>query len=330
MSVWEKYIGHPTLKVRKTANNLLVLTQKHPDSTSNHLHIPVNFASKLSPDFESTSPDFWISEETMSLSVGDTTKNWDSDSWVVFNIQRTGYYRVEYDQGLMNLIIQAMKEDLNQIHVINRAQIIDDLFYSMKESSGVGSYLELLTYLSLEAEVLPWIEAQKGFDFLHSMLFKTPVHMELMEFFSKIAGKSYEERESRSEELKAIIKHFSCKAELHECLVDASRNLHETPISKDHVYDLCFAFKFEDDESLNQFYEQSKISVEADKRISILKGLSCSAKMGFLRELLEHVVSSDNLLDEGEIFEILEFAFRENPMSLELAVDVLMELDGSR
>lgn len=49
------------------------------------------------------------------------------DKWVIFNVQETGYYRVNYDAENWNLIIQQLKENHESIQVINRAQIIDDV-----------------------------------------------------------------------------------------------------------------------------------------------------------------------------------------------------------
>ena len=49
-----------------------------------------------------------------------------ADKAVIFNVQETGYYRVNYDKQNWELIIKQLNEDHTKIHVINRAQIIDD------------------------------------------------------------------------------------------------------------------------------------------------------------------------------------------------------------
>ena len=42
------------------------------------------------------------------------------DTAVVFNVQETGYYRVNYDKRNWGLIADQLEEDHTAIHVINR------------------------------------------------------------------------------------------------------------------------------------------------------------------------------------------------------------------
>ena len=61
-------------------------------------------------------------EKTKEISVPVT----DDTLPVIMNVQETGYFRVNYDDQNWKLIIDQLNEDHEQIHVINRAQIIDD------------------------------------------------------------------------------------------------------------------------------------------------------------------------------------------------------------
>ena len=49
-----------------------------------------------------------------------------SSEWVIFNVQETGYYRVNYDHNNWKLLTNQLKADHTKIHINNRAQLIDD------------------------------------------------------------------------------------------------------------------------------------------------------------------------------------------------------------
>jgi aminopeptidase N len=52
----------------------------------------------------------------------------DSSQWVIFNIQLAGLYKIKYDEQNYKLIVDTLNsDDFDSIHVINRAQLIDDV-----------------------------------------------------------------------------------------------------------------------------------------------------------------------------------------------------------
>merc|ERR1719192_759391 len=68
---------------------------------------------------------------------------------VIFNVQQTGFYRVNYDKKNWKLIAKQLQRNHTAIHVINRAQILDDAFNLAK--SGLLDYevaLSLTSYLN--------------------------------------------------------------------------------------------------------------------------------------------------------------------------------------
>lgn len=85
--------------------------------------VPLSYTTGDDPDFSETNPSSWMTDEdnemAMSLKV-------DQDTWVIFNLQETGYYRVNYDDQNWALLTTQLRDDHPVIHVINRAQIIDD------------------------------------------------------------------------------------------------------------------------------------------------------------------------------------------------------------
>lgn len=72
-----------------------------------------------------------------------------------------GYYRVNYDNTTWTAIGNALKADgHSNIHVINRAQIVDDILNLAR--AGIVDYWQALTitqYLEKEENYIPWLTA---------------------------------------------------------------------------------------------------------------------------------------------------------------------------
>ena len=99
---------------------------KKPNSTDNHDYkwwIPITFTTQSNPDFQTTKPSIWMSDKESSKRIEGLLPK---TEWVVFNVQQTGYYRVNYDQANWDALIQQLNSNHDIINVINRAQIIDD------------------------------------------------------------------------------------------------------------------------------------------------------------------------------------------------------------
>lgn len=94
-----------------------------------------------------------------------------------------GYYRVNYDDTLWSEIETALKsEDFGGIHVLNRAQIIDDVLNLAR--AGVVSYtraLDVASYLANENEYYPWYSALTAMTYLKRRIGNDDVLKDLFE-----------------------------------------------------------------------------------------------------------------------------------------------------
>lgn len=82
-----------------------------------------------------------------------------------------GYFRVNYDDTLWQRIINALRSDRKNIHVLNRAQLIDDAFNIAR--TGRIDYqiaFHLAEYLRYETEYYPWVSALNALSFLSGKL----------------------------------------------------------------------------------------------------------------------------------------------------------------
>ena len=102
------------------------LLRKNANSTDTHVYrwwVPLSYTTQATADFSNTAPSRWLSKTDSEITIQNLP---DSSQWVIFNVQETGYYRVNYDDNNWKLLIKQLKADHTKIHVNNRAQLIDD------------------------------------------------------------------------------------------------------------------------------------------------------------------------------------------------------------
>ncbi|XP_053595158.1 aminopeptidase N-like isoform X2 [Microplitis demolitor] len=116
--------------------------------------VPINFASENDADFSNTTVTDWFDPETASIEITAPPR----DNWLLANKQQFGYYRVNYDEKNWKLIIQYLKSNnYHKIHVLNRAQLIDDAFVLAEFGYlNFNIAFDLARYLRLETEYVPW------------------------------------------------------------------------------------------------------------------------------------------------------------------------------
>lgn len=79
-----------------------------------------------------------------------------------------GFYRVNYDSTLWESLAAALKEsNFSGIHVVNRAQIVDDAY--MLARAGYltfGEVLEIVEFLEADTSYITWYPAITLFNYL--------------------------------------------------------------------------------------------------------------------------------------------------------------------
>ena len=182
MDTWTLQSGFPIVTVtRNYKNGSVTLTQERfllrngtittTSATEPLWWIPITYTTERQLDFNTTKPSQWIKAvKSMTLS----NLNLSPTEWVIFNIQETGYYRVNYDRLNWQMIInQLNKESFRNISTINRAQLIDDALNLARAGKlDYTTALDVTSYLAHETEYLPWKAAFTAMHYLDDMLFK--------------------------------------------------------------------------------------------------------------------------------------------------------------
>jgi aminopeptidase N len=163
MRTWENQAGYPVITVSRNGDQLTLTQERffytNASSSSNVWWVPINYVVGSNPDFSQTKPDAWMpGQKSVTLQSSTAPKPWTNDDWVVVNIQESSYYRVNYDDNLWNLLIEQLNSNnYEQIHLLNRAQLVDDSLNLAR--AGKISYdvpFGILGYLSKEADYIPW------------------------------------------------------------------------------------------------------------------------------------------------------------------------------
>nr|AGT95896.1 aminopeptidase N [Aedes aegypti] len=309
MEPWTVQPGYPLVTVigskdgySITQQRFLVNNMNHDDKTT--WPLPITFASKEA-DFANTKP-MIVNTTTYKITV----TNPEELPYFILNNQQVGYYRVNYDDDNWAKISEALRsENFGGIHVLNRAQIVDDLFNLAR--AGVVKYdaaLEILDYLEDETEYPPWLAAVNGLTTLSRR-----IHHEdeekfakyIVQLFSKAHGlvkfTAPTDEESRLfTYLRINVLQWSCNYGSITCkkaAFDEFVRYYEDPANKVHpdlrqvVY--CEGIRQGTDEHFDFLWEQYMSTNMATEQILILQGLGCAQDREQIFKVMDAITSDD-------------------------------------
>ena len=132
--VWRPH--HNSLSRWARQDRFLLVKDGNADDTHDYKWwVPLTYTSQDQPDFSQTQAKVWMKDSEAQVTV---TSLPPKDQWVIFNLQQTGYYRVNYDDHNWNLLILQLMNDHSAIATVNRAQIIDDAM-NLAKAGGWGT-----------------------------------------------------------------------------------------------------------------------------------------------------------------------------------------------
>ncbi|XP_053097825.1 thyrotropin-releasing hormone-degrading ectoenzyme-like isoform X2 [Pangasianodon hypophthalmus] len=184
MDGWTLQMGYPVVTISKheSLENTVTISQEHflydKDAKIHHRQlfnkslqwqIPLNLALGNFSHMSSESL-IWISNKTETHRVGRIGE----ETWLLGNINQTGYFRVNYDLHNWRLLIQQLMLNPTIISVGNRAGLVDDVF-SLARAGYLPQNLplQIICYLSKEDDFLPWHAASRALYQLDKLLDRT-------------------------------------------------------------------------------------------------------------------------------------------------------------
>ncbi|XP_012252261.2 uncharacterized protein LOC105683883 [Athalia rosae] len=305
MDTWTTQSGFPVLNVTITSGvatfdqERFYLRNTNNASKNQTWWIPITWATQSSPQFNNTIPKYWLGEKSGTFAL-----NVDSDEWVIFNVQESGYYRVNYDAASWGRIIAALKADTrDQIHELNRAAIMDDLF-NLARAGYVRwkTVLDATLYLSNETSYIPWRSTFNGLTYLNRRFAGTPSYnlykrhiLSILDtLYNNLGFSDIDGEVHYNTLLREYVLRWACNFE-HEGCIRTSQSLFaawranptsaRVPVNqRSAVY--CTAIKHGTSEDWYFLWDQYKRTNVATEHIVILSALGCSENTTILHDYL--------------------------------------------
>lgn len=282
----------------------LSVTEAKDPNDSSSWYIPLSYTTGANPNFENIIfSDYFVDGTEQKILSTANIPNFDDSQWFIFNIQQIGYYRVNYDEDNWNKIIEVLNSDnYNSIHVLNRAQLVDDALTLAFD--GVISYkiaLGVISYLERETDYIPWYPATMAFDKLDYILKGSPLHLSFRRFMRKLLRRSYVNNGLKHVHTDTILKQFgrelsidwTCKMGDQDCRNYASSQLSQNIPKPLELAYLCNGLK-----GLNRqtefvnIYRKFQASSDQNDRIRYIDALLCSSDPKALGDLLESTLGT--------------------------------------
>lgn len=173
MNSWILQAGYPVLSIIRNGTSITLSQQRYllsngiPSNDTQRWYIPVTYVTGTKPT-EDTVPKYWL-KGSDNLTIPDAVN---ADDYFYFNVQRSGYYRVNYDYKSWI----ALHRNYDNLPEIVIAQIIDDSL-NLARAEIVSYDIPLTFLLKLRAQdVLPWAAASSGIKYLTNMLSREPAY----------------------------------------------------------------------------------------------------------------------------------------------------------
>ncbi|XP_053977131.1 thyrotropin-releasing hormone-degrading ectoenzyme-like isoform X2 [Hylaeus volcanicus] len=254
-----------------------------------------------------------------------------NESWVLFNINKTGYYRVHYDERNWMLLNIALQENHDLFPPETRASLIDDVF--SLAAIGLIKYeivFDFIKYMQMkERHYVPWMALMRHVFKLNRLLYETPIFTDFQEFMVKFVSPLYSEVSSKLAEgshLTMIAVKIACMFEHTKCL-DWAKGVFENAKTDNDIRELipsymretfyCTLARYGTRKEWNYYMEQVTLIEDEEERKHLLSSFACFQAPWILQNILNEILH-EGTFHQGEISVILK-AFPRNPAAAQAA-----------
>jgi aminopeptidase N len=309
---WENQKGYPVIHVSvdETTRMFTVSQERYLQASEERVandpsswYIPLNFASASDPSFETTKFTHFMENGSKTKTIS-APANFDYNKWFVFNKQQIGYYRVNYDFANWHELIKVLNSDnFKQIHVLNRAQLIDDsLNFAADGYLDYQTALGILQYLSRETDYIPWKAAANNLERLDYILAGRPPHDDFKKFVMTLARRlsvtlGTEEKSDDSlmdRFARELVMDWMCRLGDEKCLAQTKEKAVKlamenaaVPASLE-IVTICHGLKgLNHEEEFKKLFQRMQASNDQAERLRLIDGLLCSTNPAKLLNFLQ-------------------------------------------
>lgn len=294
MKSWENQPGFPIVKVEKI-NGKVRLTQERFWTKSGHIYsIPINHATKSSPDFTETKATLWMHNETFEFHPNDMALN----DWIIINIQQTGYYRANYAVDIWNSITEELLTNHTMIHWINRQQLFIDMEYALTSGcvSPINSF-DHLKYLKNEDVADVWTQGGILINDIRGKFYDTEVDDSFRQYVDSLYKNHFErigfEASENETELRNSLIDISCRNHYEPCLNFTRNKLLNEYQTNEKFVDFCHGVRILNEDEADEIFNFMVTVNSTIRRTAAMNGLTCSHNRSFLRKFLSSMLNAD-------------------------------------
>ncbi|KAL7025611.1 hypothetical protein ACKWTF_013562 [Chironomus riparius] len=338
---WEFQSGYPILYVTRNynGNNIMLSQKRFTDDIKNGTEynelwsIPITYSTKSNPN-TLTPPQFWLHSRQMELNISGLGSN----DYIIANVEQKGYYRVMHDEPNWVLIAKELEEgNFNHIPPNTRAMLIDDAAaFVEKEILDIRIFLDIIKYLKLETDYIPWMSATNSLSYMRRMLndgssklyndFQKFLQTLFTKVFEKYGVKEQNENEHHQKHIRNIAINWACQAHLPACLnqtaelFDKGIMNSEVTISTDHRATIMCNGAITGGVLIYGFLWESYIkAIQASEKSLLLKTIGCIEN----REILHEYIRRYSRVSDDEWFTVIQSVYSNGPIGLKITMEFL-------
>nr|CAD7599193.1 unnamed protein product [Timema genevievae] len=350
MDTWINQMGYPVVTVTRNYSSASAsvsqerfLIQRNPDSTDSHDYkwwIPLSYTRKTGAQFNVTTPSRWLQANESQIVIENIA---DSSDWIIFNLQESAYYRVNYDANNWNsLISQLNSEDYTVIPPVNRAQLLDDSLNLAR--AGILDYataLSVTSYLSKESDYIPWASVFTAFSLLDRrlkgaadedyQLFKNYVLNLIGDLYNTLGFDEKPTDHHLDKFLRSNVLTWACNLGLEDCINRSKEELAKQMSNASYniladvsstVY--CNALRHGGHNEWNHLWARYMSSNVGTEQVLLLNVLGCSNNEHIINSYLSLSITPDSGIRSQDASSVF-VAVYSNPAGVDLAFNFLRD-----
>ncbi|KAK1121599.1 hypothetical protein K0M31_010391 [Melipona bicolor] len=312
MNEWVNKPGYPVVSVKKV-NNTFELRQQQFTLYETKLNdtkwwVPITYVTTKNVTSTNTYPSRWLSpnQEKLDIPVSD------GEDWIIVNVKQIGYYRVNYEPAVWELLAERLNSNYTSVHPTNRAQLIDDAL-NMARSNQLNytTALQLTTFLSKEKDYVVWQAVFRNLQFLHNLI-RTSAHYPMFQEYVGIilttvtSEVNYEPKKNETD-LEKLLRvnaiEWACRAHVTQCTDYATRQFNAWLNDTNTKFDddlrnnlLCAGIRNASDSEWDKARSLILKIKDEEEKLALYPLLACSQSEDILEQFLKQSLEQNATL----------------------------------
>ncbi|XP_012061187.1 PREDICTED: thyrotropin-releasing hormone-degrading ectoenzyme-like [Atta cephalotes] len=314
MRTWTYQAGLPVLHVQQNRETGAIELMQDRfyhyglNSTSEELwHIPLTWTTENEQQFGNILPKAWMIKKRMKINDTALSRATSNNQWILFNINQTALYRVNYDINNWKLLTKSFQA----LPEITKVQVLTDS--SAMTNAGLLDkriMWNILEKMEKESGIILWTPALRLLTTIQnrlwdSNLFKFVICKFINKVYSKIAPTVIYKNPTLWTEFEINLMKSACSVDYQACLMtvlDFDRKMLQNESSNSlpqefRSWAYCTLMKVTTEEQWLALLKRYNESTVHDKK-SLAFALGCHANVNLLQRYLSTIYSQKNVTSE--------------------------------